>query len=340
MKKWLSLLLLFIVGACSPSKPTLHVFCWTEYISNSLVEEFEKQYQCRVVLDSFDSNEVMFAKLRGGFYGYDLICPSNYYVDLLKNLGAGLEKIDQKKMPNIENLDKELLGPIDPSILEYGVPFLVSYTGIGFRHDRIPNLPHSWDVFGNPLWKGRMTMLNDMRETIGAALSYLGFSINSTDPEEIAKATSLLLEWRSNLAKFENEQYQNGLATAEYLIVQGYGGDILQVAVENPEVEFFIPRKGGTLSTDLWVIPSTASEKDLAYAFINFLYEPDISAAIIEHVLMPCPNKAAYPLLPKRLQEHPGLFPEQETRQELEYIHDLGEEIVLYNKSWDVIKSY
>src|SRR5690606_22374400 len=136
---------------------------------------------CNVLTDSLDSNEERFAKFRGGFYGYELICPSNYYVDLLKNLGAGLEKIDWTKMRNLQHMDKELVGPIDSSVLEYGVPFLISYTGIGFRHDRIPTLSHSWGVFGNGQWKGRMTMLNDMRETIGAALCYLGYSVNSTN---------------------------------------------------------------------------------------------------------------------------------------------------------------
>lgn len=334
----MGLLLLSLLSSCSDSRPTLHVFCWTELLSPEILSEFEEKYNCRVVADAFDSNEVMFAKLRAGFYGYDIILPSNYYVELMIEQGSGLSRIDYENIPNTKNLDKAYFKPLSQKVLDYGVPFIISYTGVGYRHDRLKDLDQSWGVFSRRDLKGRMTMLNDMRETIGAALRYLGYSINTINPEEVDKAALLINKWKKNLAKFENEQYQNGIATAEYLVVQGYGGDILQVASENPEVHFYIPKEGGIFSCDLFVIPNSAPQKDLAYKFINFLLEPHIAVKVMMHTFLPAPNKAAYLLLPEEIRSNQGMFPNQETLQKLEVIEDLGENISIYNKAWDRIK--
>lgn len=183
-----------------------------------------------------------------------------------------------------------------------------------------------------------MTLYNDFREVIGAALLTLGFDPNTTREEEIEKAVEVVIQWKKNVAKFENEQYKNGIATAEFLVVMGASSDILQVRAENPAVEFSFPKEGSFVSYDMLVIPKTAPNPKLAHAFINFLYEPRISAANMERIFELVPNNEAYGLLNPSLLKEMGLFPSKEIWEKLYVIRDLGEAVRLYQKAWLRIK--
>ncbi|MFU8780098.1 MAG: spermidine/putrescine ABC transporter substrate-binding protein, partial [Kiritimatiellia bacterium] len=186
---------------------------------------------------------------------------------------------------------------------------------------------------------GRMTMLNDMRETIGAALMYLGYSINSIDETELGKARDVVIGWKRNLAKFENEQYKTGLAAGEFFVVHGYSGDIIQVAEDNENIVFFLPAEGFSIARDDMCIPRDARSPELAHAFINFLHRPEIAAQNMEWVAYLCPNKAAYELVNEELRENPAVFLPEELMDEAEVMIDLGENIALYTAIWDQIKA-
>jgi spermidine/putrescine transport system substrate-binding protein len=184
-----------------------------------------------------------------------------------------------------------------------------------------------------------MTMLNDMRETIGAGLKFLGYSLNSTDKAELAAAKEVVIRWKKNIAKYENEQYKTGVASGEFLLVQGYSGDILQVQQENADVRFAVPREGTTISVDDLIIPEGAKEIGLAHAFINFLHDPEVAAENIAFLKYLCPNKDAYPLLSADLRKNPGIFMDPEVRARSEIIANLGERNALYVEIWDEIKA-
>jgi spermidine/putrescine transport system substrate-binding protein len=162
--------------------------------------------------------------------------------------------------------------------MDHSVPYMITNTGIAYLEGRVKDVVPSWRMFGRTDLRGRMTMFNDMRETIGAALKFLGHSINSTSAADLAEAEALLLEWKKNLAKFDNEQYKIGLASGEFLLVHAWSGDIFQVRKENPDVRFFIPEEGTIISCDDLVIPAAAREIALAHAFINFLLDPAVAA--------------------------------------------------------------
>lgn len=330
---------LVVFTACQHSTgPELHIMIWSDYIKPEIIEQFQEEYQCRVVVDTFDSNESMYAKLKLGRAGYDVIFPSNYFMNIMTQQGM-LQPLDATQIPNMQNLDPQYLKRIDLSVLEYGIPYMVSSAGILYRTDRIPHLEHSWGVFGQSDYKGRMTMLNDVRETIGIALKDLGYSANTTNPAEIDEAAQLLIKWKSNLAKFESEQYKAGIASAEYLIVNGYNGDALQIMKENPQVGFIYPREGITFSMDFMVIPQEAPHRELAHAFINYLLRAEVAAENIEHSLFFSPNKAAYEKLPPELRENQVLFVPADVFEQAELIEYLGEKGILYNKAWDKIKA-
>jgi spermidine/putrescine transport system substrate-binding protein len=250
-----------------------------------------------------------------------------------------LDPLNTSSIPNLKNLDPTYLNKIDRSLLQFGVPYMVSSAGIVYRQDKVKGVEPSWGVFGLPNYKGRMTMLNDVRETMGVALKFLGFSANTVEANQIDQAVQLLIDWKPNLAKFESEQYKAGIASAEYLIVNGYNGDALQVMKENKYVNFVYPKEGITFSMDFMVIPKEANQKKLAHAFINFLLEGEIAAENIEHSLFLSPNQTAYEHLSDELKNNSVLFMPKEVLEKAELIQYLGEEGALYNKAWDRVKA-
>jgi spermidine/putrescine transport system substrate-binding protein len=178
-----------------------------------------------------------------------------------------------------------------------------------------------------------------MRETIGAGLKSLGCSLNSTDPAELERARDVVLRWKKNIAKFENEQYKMGIASGEFLLVHSYSGDILQVRRENPDIAFAIPREGTAISVDDLVIPRSAREVGLAHAFIDFLHDPAVAAENSAFLSYLCPNREGYALLPADMRNDPAVFMSPELRAKSEVFADLGEANVLYVRIWDEIKS-
>lgn len=323
---------------CGPSKPVLHLYNWSDYVNPDAIAQFEAKYGCRVVTDTFDSNESMYAKLKAGATGYDLIFPSSYQVLIMREQGM-LLKLDHSKLPNLANIDGDYAGIVADPSYDYSVPYMISSAGIAYLKDRVPDIVPSWGMFTNSAYKGRVTMLNDFRETIGGALKFLGYSLNSTNEAEIAEATQVVIGWKKNLAKFENEQYKNGVASGEFLFALGYNGDVGQVMAENENVGFCLPREGVSLACDEMVIPTTAKEVGLAHAFINFIHDPAVAAENIAYTCYLCPNKAAYGKLPEDVVKNEVIFPPAEIRAKSESIRDLGAMNSLYIKAWDKIKA-
>ena len=330
--------LMLLLTGCKSKEATLHLYTWAEYIRPELIEQFEKEHNCSVVIDTYDSNESMFTKLNLGATGYDLIFPSNYILDIMKEKDM-VQDIDSSKLSNLKYVDQNFLKFLDQTSSSYGVPYMITYTGIGYRKDKVKDVQATWGEFGRQDLRGRMTMLNDIREVIGAALKFLGYSVNTTNPKELEEAKNLAISWKKNLAKFESEQYKNGIASAEYLLVQGWSGDCLQVKQENDEVEFMLPKEGLIISCDFMVIPKHAKNVDLAHTFMNFLLEPKIAAQNMEYTFYLCPNTAAYLELPVSLRKNPALFPPADILDKSELIKNLGASLALYNKAWDEIKA-
>lgn len=331
------LLALATVGCGRKEKAVLHVYTWADYVKPELVQRFEQENNCQVVIDTFDSNEAMYAKIKAGATGYDLLFPSSYMVKLMNDQGM-LQPLDHALLPNLSHLDPDYLKvALDPK-MDHSVPYMLTYTGIAYLKSRVPNPEASWAMFDREDLKGRVTMLDDMRETIGAALKFLGYSLNTSDDKQLEEAKEVVLRWRKNLAKFENEQYKSGIASSEFLLVHGYSGDILQVQEENEDIAFVLPREGFSISCDDMVIPQGAKQAALAHAFINFLHDPAVAAENCEFISYLCPNQDCYALLPEEMRDDPAVFPPAEIRAKGEVIADLGEVQAKYVKIWDQIK--
>lgn len=327
-----------VLIGCSSKPPELNVYTWADYISPDKIALFEQEFNCRVVIDTFDSNESMYAKLKAGATGYDILVPSSYMIKTMAGQGM-LEKIDKSKIPNLQNIDPDHLAIAMDKEMEYSVPYMTGGTGLGYLGSRVSEFAPSWAMFDREDLKGRTTLLNDMRETIGAALKYLGYSLNTTNAQELAEARDIVIRWKRNIAKFENEQYKSGLASEEFVLVQGYSGDIAQIMADNPDITFAVPQEGTSIFCDDFAIPKGAKDLDLAHAFINFFHRPDVAAANIEFVYYLCPNKPAYDLLSEEIRNDPVVFIDPAAKAKSEIIDDVGESLALYTKMWDEIKA-
>ena len=172
-----------------------------------------------------------------------------------------------------------------------------------------------------------------------AGLRFLGYSSNTKSEEELQKARDVVVRWKKNLAKFENEQYKSGLANGEFLLVHGYVGDLLQIQAQNPDIGIFFPKEGFVMTCDCLVIPQGARNVELAHKWINFMLDPQIAAQNTEFMQYLCPNKDAYPLLSESIRNNPAVILPEEVKARGEVNLDLGEENAKYTKTWDEIRA-
>jgi spermidine/putrescine transport system substrate-binding protein len=324
---------------CNRSQPaTLRVYSWADYLDTQLAAQFEKENSCQLRIDTFDSNEAMYAKLTAGATGYDVLIPSSYMVKTLVRENR-LLPLDHAQLPHLKHVDAGYLKrALDPAMI-HSVPYMMAPTCLAWLASKVANPVPSYSMFERADLKGRSTLLDDMREVLGAALRALGFSLNSKDPAQLAQARDVAIRWKKNIAKFDNEQYKSGIASGEFHLVQGYAGDLLQVADENKDIVVKIPNEGTAFSCDDLCIPKDAKSVDLALRFINFLTAPQAAAKNMEFIAYRAPNQDAYPLLSEDFRANEALFPDEAVFAKCEPIDDLGDALALWSKTWDEVKA-
>ncbi len=327
------------LSGCSKSdQPVLRIYTWADYIAPELVKRFEKENNCTVQIDTFDSNEAMYSKLTAGAGGYDLLTPSSYMVKTLVR-DKMLLPLDPAKLPNLKHIDADYLKrALDPKMV-HSVPYMMSATCLGWLGSKVSNPVASYSMLDRTDLKGRVTLLDDMREVLGAALLSLGYSLNSKDPAQLAQARDVAIRWKKNIAKFDSEQYKSGLASGEFHVVQGYAGDLLQVVDENEDIVVKIPKEGSAFSCDDLCIPLKSAQVELAHKFINFVTDPANCAANMQAIAFRAPNSGAYPLLSEDFRGSEALFPSPEVFAKCEPIDDLGDALALWSKTWDEVKA-
>ncbi len=322
----------FLLSSCNKSN-VLRIYNWADYIPEEVIQQFEKEYNCKVIYDTFASNEEMFAKIKSGGTGYDIVFPSGDHVKMMINEGL-LEKLDLSKIPNFKNIDPIVLSKTtyDPNH-EYSVPYMMGTTGLIVNKKYLKDYEKSWSIYERADLKGKMTLLDDMREVFGAALKYLGYSVNTTNPDEIEQAKQVILKWKENIVKFDATTYAQGVVNGEFWVVHGYPENVFQLIPEEDlkNFEFFVPKEGGTLWIDNMVILKDAKNKDLAYKFINFILRPEIAAQISDYLMIPSPITEA-----QKYKKVEPLYTLDELSN-CEIIDYIGEYIDLYNKAWEEI---
>ncbi len=319
--------------------PTLHLCIWSNYTSEKLLRDFERRYRCRVVVETFDSNEALLAKLQTGVARYDLITPSDYMVGILARQGL-LRPLDRSRLTNWQNLDPAFLNaPYDPEN-RYTVPYTFVVTGIGYRRDKVSTPVDSWDALWDARYRGRIALLDDIRECFGAALRRRGASPSSRNEAEIAQAAADLLQQKALVKTYDSATFEQLLLTGEAWLVQGYNGQIAKAARQNPNIVFVVPREGGTRAVDCLAIPANATQPELAERFMDYILEPQASAEIVQATGYGTPNRAARASLPPLWADNPYVFPPDDLLRRCTGLEDVGAILPRYDYYWTIIKSW
>jgi spermidine/putrescine transport system substrate-binding protein len=320
----------------SGKQDTLYLYNWTYYTPESVIEKFEQEFGVTVVLDYFASNEDMFAKLRAGGTGYDIVFPSQDYTSIMIQQQM-LLPLDTESLPNLQYISPMVLekATYDPQ-MAYAVPYFMGASGIAVNTTKVSDYEHSWSIFADQELAGRMSMLDDMREVLGGALAYLGYSVNTTNPVELAKATELVnTQWKPNLVKFDAEGFAKSFAAGEFWVVHGYAEAVFEELEQNRwhDVDFFLPAEGGPMYLDSMVIPKGARNVELAHQFINFIHRPEIYAEFLDRFHFPASVHTEAGAL---MTVEP--FYEAEDLATFELKEDLGEDLEQYNSLWQTIR--
>ncbi|MDR1972074.1 MAG: extracellular solute-binding protein [Treponema sp.] len=313
---------------------TLYIYNWTYYTPDSVIEKFEAEYGVTVIYDEFPSNEDMYAKIKAGGSDYDIVFPSQDFVSIMINQGM-FEKIDKSKLSNLKNVDPAVLqrANYDPN-MDYAVPYYFGAAGIAVNTARVPAFERSWSIFERNDLRGRMVMLDDMREVMGDALKFLGYSVNTKNPSQINAARDLINNrWKPNLVKFDAEAFGKGYADGEFWVVQGYPEVVYEEIADNEQLRrdtvFFIPPEGGPSYIDSMCILKGSKHIDLAHKFIDFIHRPEIYAEFCDYFGFPATANIPARQFKKGASHYNA---EDLTRTELKY--DLGEALDLYNTAW------
>lgn len=335
----LAILSALLLTGCGEPKETLHIYNWGDYLSEDVIAAFEAEYNCNVQVDAFDSNEAMYAKLKAGATGYDILVPSSYMAKFMNEQGM-LAPLDVTLLPNVvKYYDATYTSlSLDPTFA-YSIPYFVSFTGIGYDTRYVKNFEPTWHMFEREDIRRRCSLLNDLRETIGCALVTLGHDVNSTNPEHLAAATELLKKWKKNIAKFEVDDAKRALASGEFFLIHTYNGDMLQVAMEQPTVSFVIPKEGATVTFDTFVIYKTSTKQKLAHDFINFVYRPDQATTNMNAIMCPMPHSEAVKMVDDALKNNPAFNISAADRARCRPLRDLGEKNHLFVKTWDNVRA-
>ena len=277
-----------------------------------------------------------------GDSGFDIVTPSSYVIPTLEK-DQLIQPLDHAKIPNVRKFfDRSFASAIlDPSFT-YNAPYMVTYTGLLYRKDKLPKdmTVNTWSVFDNPALDGRASLLDDMRETIGAALKSLDYSLNTEKKEELDKAVEVVRKWRKNAPKLDNAQYKESVASGDWLIGHGYSSDAAQVMRKDPNIGFALPKEGFTIAFDEMVIPADAPQPDLAHKFINFVYTPKFAKANVEGVCAPMPVKGVIKWLEPRLRRLVEVDADTFKRGEvLQSIDDKPAVRDMYQEAWERIKA-
>lgn len=321
-------------GNKDSKKRVLHIYNWTYYIPPEVIKGFEAKYNCKVIYDEFASNEEMFAKLKAGAEGYDLTFPSGDFTSIMIKENM-IQEIDKTKVPNLKNISPEVLSIIKfDQGNKYSVPYAMAATGIAVNTKYIKNYKKDFSVFEDPKNKGKLLLLDDMREDLGHALAQLGYSVNSTNPEELNKAKDLVKKWKANILAFDSESNAKKFANEEVWVTHSYAENVWRELSEEGKKNFafFLPEKGGPKYMDSMVILKDAPNKELAYEFINYMLEPQVYAKVVEFFRFP----SIIPDAMKYTEVKP--FYELKDIMKFEFKEDVGAAIENYDKVWQEVK--
>lgn len=312
---------------CSPKqkaadngeRPELTFYNWDTYVGETTLADFRDATGIEVSMSLFATNDELFAKLRTGNAGYDVIVPSNEFVERMVQ-GQMLAPLDHAKIPNLKNIAPEFLNVAYDPGRKYSMPYTWLVTGLGYRKSRVDGVPDSWQwVFDDKRYSGRIGWLSEAADLIRLAAKYRGHSINDVPLDMLPQIEAMLIKQKPYVRAFHDDNGQDLLLSQDVDIVMEFNGDIAQAMAEDDDIGFVIPREGSMLNADCLAIPKGAPRPDNAHQFINYLLGAEAGAAISKTILYPTPNAAAKALMPADYRDNPVVFPSAADMAKCEY---------------------
>ena len=314
-------------GCHKGSGKKLNFYNWDTYIGKTTLKDFQAASGIDVNMSLFANNDELFAKLRGGNQGYDVIVPTN---DFVQRMGAAgmLMPLDHQKIPNFKNVAPDFQDvAFDPG-RRLSMPYTWLVLGIGYRKSKVQGVPDDWKwVFDSPVYKDRIALLSEAGDLCRLVLKYLGYPMDTSDPAAFQKVEQLLIKQKPYVKAFHDDNGQDLLLAGDVDIVIEYNGDIAQVMREDPDLNFVIPRQGSQISSDCLCIPKGAPSPDLALEFINYMLDAKAGAEISQTIQYPTPNAAAKALMPPAYRDNPVIFPPPAILAKCEYAKYAGEDV-------------
>lgn len=312
----------------------LKVFNWGEYMSQDLIKNFEKEYGVKVIYDTYSANQEMYTKLKGGAVSYDVVFPTDYFVEqMIKD--DFLQELDMENIPNFKYVSDSLKdNDFDPGN-KYSVPYFYGSIGLAYNKSKVGE-PKSWEDLWNPEYKGHVSMNESAREVFTVPLQILGYDINNPTEEQLKEAKEKLLELHPNVLSYDGTP-EAQFVSGEAWIGMSYNGDAARAMDQNPDIGFVLPEEGGVLWMDNIVIPKTAENKYTAEVFINYLLDPENSKLNAEEINGSSPNAAAVELMDDEIKNNTAIYPTDEEVEGGEWYQILDPKILesinrLYNE--------
>lgn len=317
-------------GSTDPSK-VINVFNCGDYINEDLIDKFEEETGYKIVYSTYDTNEIMYSKVKAGSTKYDLVFPSDYMVE--KMISEGLaEKINFDNIPNYKYIDDKYKNlSYDPNN-EYSVPYMWGTFGIIYDTTVVKDDNIDWNILWDEKYKDNTIMFNSLRDAMGISLARLGYSMNSTDKSEIEKAAAELLNQKNLARAWMVDEVKDAMRNKEAAIATVWSGDAAVLLNEDKDLKYVVPASGSNKWFDAMVIPKGAKNKEGAEAFINFLTDPDNALENVEYIGYYTPNSETFKLLDKKTQ---STYPSDEVLDKCEIFTNLPDDVLkLYSEEW------
>ena len=339
------------------SGKVLNLYIWSDYLAPNTLSDFEKQTGIKVHVAYYDANETLETKLLAGSSGFDIVVPSASYFERQIKAGVYLT-LDKARLPNLKNMDPQLMARVarhDPGNA-HGIIYMWGSNGIGYNEKMVralmPDAPlDSWRLVLDPavaaqVAKCGISVLDSPAEMLRGVYSYLGKDPNSQSADDLALAEATLLKIRPYIRNINSSEYIEALANGDLCIAVGYNGDVMQArdraheANKGIDIEYVVPKEGSILWFDMMAIPTDAPHPDSAYAFMNYIMTPQVSADISNFKRYANANLASQPLVQPAVKDDPRIYLPAELREKLAVqTADSAEQTRAITRVWQKFKT-
>ena len=326
-------------GKKSASNGELNIFTWTEYVPESVIEDFEKEYGIKVNWTTFSTNEDMLAKVKTESAGtYDIVQPSDYMVEQMISQDMLME-LDKDVITNIENIDSAYINPSYDPGNKYSVPYQGGVAAIAVNTDKVSKEITSYDDLFSEDLKGSIVALDDYRAVIGMTARSMGYSMNETDTDKLAKIEEKLLKLKDNVKVYDSDSPKNSLISGDCTVGYCWAAEIALAQEENPAIKIVFPKEGPYVFMDNWAVLKTAKNSENAMKFINYMLDSETSQKVSEEFPYLNPNAKAVDALGNEYKSNEAKNPPADVIASGEYVSNLDTDtLAIYDAMWTKLK--